>query len=64
MGALEGGSLPSDPAQGRSRFQAWREQRTGRDRIPRCALGIGRPARELRMASVAPPWCLASTTTA
>ena len=35
MGALERGSLPSDLAQGRSRFQAWREQRTGRDRIPR-----------------------------
>jgi hypothetical protein len=35
MGALERGSLPSDLAQGRSRFQAWREQRTGRGRIPR-----------------------------
>jgi hypothetical protein len=35
MGALERRSLPSDLAQGRNRFQAWREQRTGRDRIPR-----------------------------
>ena len=35
MGARERGSLPSDLAQGRNRFQAWREQRTGRGRIPR-----------------------------
>ena len=35
MGARERGSLPSDLARGRDRFQAWREQRTGRGRIPR-----------------------------
>ena len=35
MGAREHGSLPSDLARGRDRFQAWREQRTGRGRIPR-----------------------------
>jgi hypothetical protein len=35
MGARERGSLPSDLAQGWNRFQAWREQRTGRGRIPR-----------------------------
>jgi hypothetical protein len=35
MGARERGSLPSDLAQGRNRFHAWREQRTGRGRIPR-----------------------------
>ena len=35
MGARERGSLPSDLARGRNRFQAWREQRTGRGRIPR-----------------------------
>ncbi len=35
MGALERGSLPSDLAHARNRFQAWREQRTGRGRIPR-----------------------------
>jgi hypothetical protein len=35
MGALERRSLPSDLAQARNRFQAWREQRTGRGRIPR-----------------------------
>src|SRR5512143_4314088 len=34
MGAREHGSLPSDLAQGRDRFQAWREQRKGRGRIP------------------------------
>jgi hypothetical protein len=35
MGASESGSLPSDLARGRNRFQAWRGQRTGRGRIPR-----------------------------
>jgi hypothetical protein len=35
MSALEGGSLPPDLAQGRNRFQSWREQRRGRGRIPR-----------------------------
>jgi hypothetical protein len=35
MGALERSSLPSDLVEARHRFQAWREQRTGRDRIPR-----------------------------
>jgi hypothetical protein len=35
MGTCERGSLPSDLAQGWNRFQAWREQRTGRGRIPR-----------------------------
>ena len=34
MGARERGTLPSDLARGRDRFQAWREQRTGRGRIP------------------------------
>ncbi len=34
MGARERGSLPSDLARGRNRFQAWREQRKGRGRIP------------------------------
>jgi hypothetical protein len=34
MGTLERGALPSDLARGRDRFQAWREQRTGRGRIP------------------------------
>jgi hypothetical protein len=34
MGARERGSLPADLAQGRDRFQAWRQQRTGRGRIP------------------------------
>ena len=34
MGARARGSLPSDLARGRGRFQAWREQRTGRGRIP------------------------------
>jgi hypothetical protein len=35
MGTRERGALPSDLARGRDRFQAWREQRTGRGRIPR-----------------------------
>src|SRR5512144_1460453 len=35
MGAFGRGSLPPDLARGRNRFQAWREQRTGRGRIPR-----------------------------
>jgi hypothetical protein len=35
MGARERGSLPSDLARGRNRFQAWRERRSGRGRIPR-----------------------------
>src|SRR5512143_1665003 len=35
MGARERGSLPSDLARGRNRFQTWRQQRTGRGRIPR-----------------------------
>ena len=34
MGARARGSLPSDLARGRDRFQAWREQRTGRGRVP------------------------------
>ena len=34
MGARARGSLPSDLAQARNRFQAWRAQRTGRGRIP------------------------------
>ena len=34
MDARERGSLPSDLARGRNRFQAWREQRKGRGRIP------------------------------
>ena len=34
MGARERGTLPLDLARGRDRFQAWREQRTGRGRIP------------------------------
>ena len=35
MGALARRSLPPDLARARDRFQAWRERRTGRDRIPR-----------------------------
>ena len=35
MGTRARGSLPSDLAQARNRFQAWRAQRTGRGRIPR-----------------------------
>jgi hypothetical protein len=35
MGTRERGALPSDLARGRDRFQAWRQQRTGRGRIPR-----------------------------
>jgi hypothetical protein len=35
MGARERGALPSDLARGQGRFQAWRQQRTGRGRIPR-----------------------------
>jgi hypothetical protein len=35
MGARDRGALPSDLARGRDRFQAWREQRSGRGRIPR-----------------------------
>ncbi len=34
MGARARGSLPSDLAHARNRFQAWRAQRTGRGRIP------------------------------
>jgi hypothetical protein len=34
MGARKRGTLPSDLSRGRDRFQAWREQRTGRGRIP------------------------------
>jgi hypothetical protein len=34
MGARNRGTLPSDLARGRDQFQAWREQRTGRGRIP------------------------------
>ena len=35
MGAREHGSLPPDLVRGRDRFRAWRDQRTGRGRIPR-----------------------------
>ena len=35
MGARARGSLPSDLARGRNRFQAWRGQRKGPGRIPR-----------------------------
>src|SRR3954467_9781737 len=34
MGARERGTLPSDLARGRDRFQAWREQLTERGRLP------------------------------
>ncbi len=34
MGTRARGSLPSDLAQARTRFQAWRQQRTGRGQIP------------------------------
>ena len=34
MGARARESLPSDLARGRDRFQVWRQQRTGRGRIP------------------------------
>lgn len=34
MGARARGSLPSDLARARNRFQAWRTQRQGRGRIP------------------------------
>jgi hypothetical protein len=34
MGTRARGALPSDLAQARNRFQAWRAQRTGRGRIP------------------------------
>jgi hypothetical protein len=59
MGALERGSLPPDLTQGRNRFQAWREQRTGRGRIPHSlwalavrlakAHGVSRTAVALRL---------------
>ena len=41
MGMSELGQLPSDLAQGRSQFQAWRGQCGGRGRIPHALWALG-----------------------